>query len=409
MEKRRLIALIVALAMAFALAARGTGGATTTTAAPGPETATGPVEAEEAATGQAGEEETTTGPEAAEGAAPAAGGFEIALITDYGTIDDRSFNQGSWEGVVQFALPRGIAHRYYQPPEVSPEAYIATIELAVTGGARIIVTPGFLFEESIFIAQDRFPDIHFILLDGTPRNEGWTEFRTNDNVVAITYAEEEAGFLAGYAAVRDGNTSLGFMGGMAVPAVVRFGYGFVQGAEFAAQYMGLGSESIQLYYHYTGGFSATPEVQAMAASWYNAGIEVVFACGGLLGNSVMAAAEAAGTKVIGVDVDQSVESETVITSALKGLTVSVYDSLAAFYDGTFPGGQNLVFRAYNYGVGLPMETSKFEVFGQADYDAVFQRLQRNEIPLMRDVDDGGGFVTIDMLPVDAVVLRTFAN
>ncbi|MDD4583966.1 MAG: BMP family ABC transporter substrate-binding protein, partial [Eubacteriales bacterium] len=200
----------------------------------------------------------------------------------------------------------------------------------------------------------------------------------------IVYAEEQSGYLAGYAAVKDGYTKLGFMGGMAVPAVVRFGYGFAQGAEAAAKELGI--SDIDLKYHYTGNFDPTPEAQTLAASWYAEGIEVIFACGGLVGNSVMSAAEAAGTAVIGVDVDQSSESETVITSAMKGLAASVQSALDAYYRDEFPGGESLVYAADADGVQLPMETSKFNTFSQADYDKVFGELAAGNISLKTDSD-----------------------
>ena len=351
---------------------------------------------------------TTTGSSSPSGSSPSqSDAFDLALVTDLGTIDDKSFNQGAWEGLVQYATENNISHKYYQPTEQSDDAYLATIDLAIKGGAKLVVTPGFLFEVPIFLAQERYPDVKFILVDGNPHTADYSEFRTDANVVGITYAEEEAGFLAGYAAVTDGMRNLGFMGGMAVPAVVRFGYGYIQGAEYAAQKLGLGDGSISINYFYTGGFEATPEAQTMAASWYNAGMDVIFGCGGAVGNSVMAAAEQAGKKVIGVDVDQSGESPTVITSSMKGLSVSVYDCITDFYKGSFPGGQNLVFTAKNYGVGLPMATSKFDKFSVADYDAIYAELQRGSISLLRDTDDAGGEVTIDMIPVKAATVQSF--
>ncbi|MCL2209179.1 MAG: BMP family ABC transporter substrate-binding protein [Treponema sp.] len=319
--------------------------------------------------------------------------FELALVTDLGTIDDKSFNQGSWEGLVQYAREKNITHKYYQPSEQSDDAYLTTIDLAVRGGAKLIVTPGFLFEVPVFIAQDRYPNVTFVLVDGSPNNGDWSGgfpvYKTGKNAVGIHYAEDQAGFLAGYAAVKDGNRSLGFMGGMAVPAVVRFGYGFVQGAEFAAAELGLAAGAITMNYHYTGGFAATPEAQSMAASWYNAGVDVIFGCGGAVGNSVMAAAEQAGKKVIGVDVDQSAESPTVITSAMKGLHASVYSAISDYYAGSFSGGRDIIFSADNNGVGLPMQNSKFNTFNNADYGVIFGRLASGEIPRMENLADDG--------------------
>lgn len=312
--------------------------------------------------------------------------YELALVTDLGSIDDRSFNQGAWEGLVQYAEANNISHKYYEPTEQSMSAYADAIKLAVDGGAKVIVCPGYLFENAVHQTQTLYPEVKFIILDGSPHNV--TNFETMatydgsepnytvaENTYSIFFKEEQAGFLAGYAAVKDGFKKLGFMGGMAVPAVVRFGYGFVQGAEYAAKELGI--KDISVIYHYTGGFSATPEAQAKAASWYASGVEVIFACGGAVGDSVMSAAESAGTFVIGVDVDQSNLSATVITSSMKNLKVSVFDAITAFYNDTFPGGTSVKLGADVQGVGLPMETSKFREFKQADYDAIFQSLAQN--------------------------------
>lgn len=339
--------------------------------------------AEETAT-EAADTAETEAPQATASEANAEGGYELALVTDLGTIDDKSFNQGAWEGMKKYAEENGISYKYYQPQEGTTDSYVETIGLAVEGGAKLVVCPGFLFEEPVFIVQDQYPDVHFILLDGEPHNGDYSEFKTNDTVMPILFQEDQAGYLAGYAAVKDGMTKLGFMGGMAVPAVIRYGYGFVQGADAAAKELGV---NVEVMYNYTGAFAATPEAQAMAASWYQNGTEVVFGCGGAVGNSVMAAAEEAGAKVIGVDVDQSGESDTVITSAMKMLSNSVYDGVKAFYDGSFPGGQTSVFTAANDGVGLPMETSKFESFTQADYDALFADMKAGKITINNSTED----------------------
>ena len=329
-----------------------------------------------------------------------ASGYELALVTDIGTIDDKSFNQGAWEGVKKYAEENSKTYKYYQPTEKTTAAYIDTINLAVEGGAKVVVCPGYLFEPAVFETQDKYPDVKFILLDGEPHNEDYSEYRTNDNVCPILYQEDQAGFLAGYAAVKDGYTKLGFMGGMAVPAVMRYGYGFVQGAEYAAEEMNI--TDLELKYHYTGGFDATPEVQSMAASWYQSGIEVIFGCGGAVGNSVMTAAEAAGGKMIGVDVDQSPESETVITSAMKQLSNSVYDVITDYYKDSFKGGQTLTMDVTTDGVGLPMSTSKFNAFTQEDYDAVYAKLVSGEIAPLNDTET---ITSADQLPVKNVAVE----
>jgi basic membrane protein A and related proteins len=312
-----------------------------------------------------------------------ADGYELALVTDLGTIDDKSFNQGAWEGLKQYAEENSITYKYYQPAEATNSAYYQTIGLAIEGGAKLVVCPGYLFEEAVYDAQTAFPDVKFILLDGEPHNGDYTPV-IKENTAPIKYAEEQAGFLAGYAAVKEGYTKIGFMGGNTVPPVIRFGYGFIQGADYAAKEMKI--DAVDIMYHYTGDFNATPETQSMAASWYQNGTEVIFGCGGAVGNSVMSAADAAGKKVIGVDVDQSAESPTVITSAMKMLSVSVYDTITKFYNDEFPGGATSVLDASNNGIGLPMETSKFKTFTQADYDKMYEKLVAGEVTPVTDTD-----------------------
>ncbi len=176
----------------------------------------------------------TTGTSTGDTSSDSSGKFEIALITDKGNIDDKSFNQGAWEGVIAFADANKITNKYYKPEEASDAGYLAAIDLAVTGGAKVIVTPGFLFEVPVYEAQTKYPDVKFILLDGAPHTADYVTFKTESNTASVMYAEEQSGYMAGYAAIKDGYTKLGFMGGMAVPAVQAFGYGYLQGIEVAA-------------------------------------------------------------------------------------------------------------------------------------------------------------------------------
>lgn len=310
--------------------------------------------------------------------------YELALITDVGTIDDKSFNQGSWEGLKKYADENDITCKYYKPSEKSDKACLTAIDLAVKGGAKVIVTPGFLFERPIFEAQTKYPDTKFVIIDAAPVEGEGKEPEIKENVLSIFYAEEQAGYLAGYAAVEEGYRQLGFMGGIAVPAVIRFGYGFVQGADAAAKDLGLAQGDINIKYTYVGNFDASPENQAKAAAWYSEGTECIFACGGGVGNSVMKAAETAGKVVIGVDVDQSVESDTVITSAMKNLGDSVYDAVASYYDGNFAGGTILNLSAKDDGIQLPMETSKFTKFTQEKYDELYGKLKDGSIKVEND-------------------------
>ncbi len=322
---------------------------------------------------------------------------ELALITDVGTIEDGSFNQGAWEGIKRYAEESGVNYRYYQPKEASTTAYLETIKEAVKNGVKLIVCPGYLPEEAVYQAQDKYPKVTFILLDGKPHNADYTDDKINDNVMPILFKEDQAGFLAGYAAVRDGYTHLGFIGAVAEEPVIRYGYGFVQGADYAAIEMGI---NVDLNYCYTDTFLENPQVQELAASWYQAGTEVIFACGGSMGRSVMAAAESADAKVIGVDVDQSAESSAVITSAMKMLSNAVYTGVKDYYRGSFKGGEITTMTAKNGGVGLPMKTSDFRRFSSVEYDAIFTLLVEDTIVPYASVDVG---TTEDLTLVNTVV------
>ena len=317
-----------------------------------------------------------------------AAGYEIALVTDKGNIDDKSFNQGAWEGVVAYAEANKITHQYYKPEEASDAGYLAAIQLAVDGGAKVVVCPGYLFEAAVYSAQTQFPDVKFILLDGEPHTPDYATYKTEANVACVMYAEEEAGFLAGYAAVKDGMTTLGFEGGMAVPAVVAFGYGYLQGIEVAATEMGLADGSVKVFYHYTGDFAETDANKATAKAMIQSGAQVIFGCGGSVGKSVFAAAAEGNIKSIGVDVNQKADSDTVITSAMKGLGASVQAVLESIYADKFDtyGGKTTYFSAANDGVGLPDDYERFTTFTKADYEAIYAKLVDGSIDPVRSFE-----------------------
>lgn len=343
---------------------------------------------------------TTT--EATTAAPTAEANYEIALVTDIGTIDDGSFNQGAWEGVVQYATENNITYKYYQPATATTDDRVATVELAINNGATTVVCPGYMFENVIWLVQQDYPEVNFIFLDGSPSNvvtfddastpdvdetellagETEADFSIGDNTLSIFYQEEQVGFLAAYAAVKDGNTELGFVGGVAVPAVQRYGYGYLQGAAYAAEELEV---DVTVNYWYSNVFWEDQTVQSKAAGWYLNGTEVIFAAAGGAGGSVMTAAEQELGLVIGVDIDQAEDSDTVLTSALKGLTVSVYDALGSIYDGTFEGGAAITLGAAEGGVGLTIDTARFETFDDAAYQAILGLLVDETIVVSSDI------------------------
>lgn len=311
------------------------------------------------------------------------GPYKIAMITDTGDIDDGSFNQGTWEGIKDYAKENNVSHKYYKPRGETVPDYMAAIDLAVAGGAEIVITPGFYFEAPIYEAQTKYPDVSFVLLDGSP-SDG-TNSLVGENTLSIFFKEEQSGFLAGYATVKEGFKKLGFMGGIAVPAVQRFGIGWIAGAYYAALEDEVADfEFNSANYQYLNSFGPSDTTKSLAASWYGAGVEVIHAAAGGAGSSVMAAASERTNKwVVGVDSDQANDSNTVLTSAVKAVGQAAYDALEAFYNDEFPGGETQDLGVSELGVELPMKTSRFETFTEAQYTAIFNKLAAGTVVVPR--------------------------
>ena len=277
--------------------------------------------------------------------------YKVAMITDYGDITDQSFNQTTYEACKAFAEDNSIEFSYFKPAGDNTADRVAMIEKAVDEGFNVIVMPGYAFGGAIVEAAPEFPDVKFIALDVaagdlletavakagesydfTPENWDLNKYVDMSNVYCAVYQEELCGYMAGYAAVKLGYKNLGFLGGMSVPAVVRYGYGFVQGVDAAAADLGL--TDVKVNYIYGGQFFGDADITAVMDTWYQGGTEVVFACGGGIYTSAVDAAKKVGAKVIGVDVDQAgviakyagVDGMTV-TSAMKGLYPATYDTL----------------------------------------------------------------------------------
>jgi len=327
---KKILALLLAAVMVLGLVACASN------EAPAEETKTEETTAAETTTEEttteepAKEEETATEeqPTEAEGVIK-----KVALVTDVGTIDDESFNQATWQGVKAYCEANGIEYTYYQPTEDSTDARCISVDQAIKEGANVVVMPGYLFGATIVREQEQYPDVYFIAVDvgaGDLTEDYATYYDPAANVVCATFAEEQAGYLAGYAVVMDGYTKLGFLGGMAVPAVIRYGYGYVQGADAAAKELGI---TVDMKYAYGNQFSGDADITAVMDTWYADGTEIVFACGGGIYTSAAEAAKKVGGKIIGVDVDQKAiidgnygEGMTV-TSAMKGLYPTTVDTL----------------------------------------------------------------------------------
>lgn len=327
--------------------------------------------------------------------------YKIAMITDSGDITDMSFNQTTYEAAKAFAEANSVEFQYYKPTEDSDDARIASFENAVTDGYNVIVVPGYLFAGMIAQVAEDYPNVTIIALD-------CSEFDFKDagmdtlpeNVCSFTYQEELAGYMAGYAAVKEGYEKLGFLGGMAVPAVIRYGFGFVQGCNDAAVELGNASD-VQVNYVYGGQFYGDDAVTAQMDTWYSNGTEVVFACGGGIYTSACEAATKVDGKVIGVDVDQSGtianqygNDSLCVTSAMKGLAATVDATLTDLFAGNW---SNYAGKIENLGivsgtdpslnyVQLPTETWTMKNFTTDDYKELVSKLYDGSITVDNSTD-----------------------
>lgn len=356
---------------------------------------------------------------------------ELAMIADSEEMNEGSFADVTWDAIETFAADNALTAKCYKSekiadtekeenadsasankdndkgskeddnnsdktPATKEESYMMAVDKAVENKAKLIVMAGSGFETTAYAAQSEYPDVYFLLIDGVPHDSS-QNYATEANTIGVVFAEEEAGYLAGYAAVKDGYSNVGFMGGEKLPAIKRYGYGFVQGVAAAAAEL---EKKVELTYMYTGTSEASKDIRQLAADRYKDGTQVIFACGGNIGTSVMKAAEKNGGKVIGSGVDQSYLSSAVITSAKSEVGVVVEEMLDNYVDDKFVGGTAFNYDAANKGVSLEMENAQFNRFSDKDYNKVLKQLRNGKIQLKKDTGVGsvselaGEWVTI---------------
>ncbi len=403
--KKRLIALMLAGMMALSLTACGSGNE-------GGNDAGNAAGSESGAQAEGGSGDSA---ESAGGESEAAGGdMSIAMITDSGDITDQSFNQTTYESAKAWAEANGMVFNYYKPESDSDEARNASVDQAVADGANVILMPGYMFAAAVVDQSELYPDVKFIALDVgagdicekgvgegydyNPANWDVTEYYNTDNVYCCTYQEELSGYMAGYAAVKLGYRHLGFLGGMSVPAVTRFGYGYVQGANAAAEELGV-SGDVEIEYVCGGQFYGDADITAYMDTWYGSkGVEIVFACGGGIYTSAAEAAVKAGGKVIGVDSDQAPIIDALgegltITSAMKGLSATVNTVLTDIKDGKWDNYKGKIDNLGlvsenpedNY-VQLPLESTQWgDGFTKDDYLALVKAMYNGEVEVSGDI------------------------
>lgn len=328
--------------------------------------------------------------------------MKVAMITDYGDITDQSFNQTTYEACKTFANDNGIDFTYKKPSGDSTAERGAMIDKAIAEGYNVIVMPGYAFAGAIVEKSGMYKDTKFVALDVSEYDLTDYAKKNNkefykDNVYSAVYQEELPGYMAGYAAVKMGYKNIGFLGGMAVPAVQRYGYGFVQGADAAAAE--IGATDVNCKYVYAGGFAPTPDIKAAMDTWFQNGTQIVFSCGGGIFNSACDAASAAKGKIIGVDVDQKATIDgkygdgLCVTSAMKGLGATVNTLLSDIKDGKWSkhagkietlGLVSGTDMSKNY-VGLPEESTAFnDTFKKSDYEGLVAKMVSGEVKVSND-------------------------
>ena len=389
---KKLLALLLAMTMALALVACGGNGGNNTANNTGNNTTNNTTnDTADDTTDDTGDTTAVTNPDDIPDSMTSEDGkYQVAFITDVGQLKDKSFNQGTYDGVKLYAYNNGLSYKYYQPAngnEATDDDRYDAMKAAVDGGAEVVVCAGFMQEAALKRAAADYPDVPFIFIDGYPVAD--EAGNTLTNVAGISFQEEQAGYFAGYAVVMDGFTKLGFSGGGGGdnPACCRFGYGFVQGANAAAAELGVNVE-MNYSWEYGASFSASPELQTMASGWYQNGTEIIFACGGSMFQSISAAASANDGYVVGVDVDQSSESDAVITSAMKGLASAVQWAVGHVYDDTFDtiGGVGTSLGVADNAVGLPTaeESWRFETFTVDQYNELYQKVLNGDLVIDAD-------------------------
>lgn len=380
--KKRLIAVLLAGMMAFSLAACGGSSDSST---------------------DGGKKEDTSGEN-----------MQIAMITDSGDITDQSFNQTTYESCKAWSEKNDVEFNYYKPESDSDEARNASVDQAVADGANVVVMPGYMFAGTVVAQSENYPDVKFVALDVGAGDicekgvgEGYTynpddynvaDYYNTDNVYCCTYQEELSGYMAGYAAVKLGYKHLGFLGGMAVPAVTRFGYGYVQGANAAAEELGI-ADQIEIEYVCGGQFYGDADITAYMDTWYGSkNVEIVFACGGGIWTSAVEAAVKTGGKVIGVDSDQASTIDAygegiTVTSAMKGLAATVNTVLTDIKGGKWSDYAGKIDNLglvsenpeENY-VQLPLESTQWgDGFTEDDYRTLVKSMYSGEITVSNDI------------------------
>ena len=350
--------------------------------------------------------------------------YDVVFLADLGSIYDGGFNEHSFYGIRDYCEEKGLSYTYLQPAGSDDESRKTIFEQAVNQmTANVLVAVGYLWDSALIELVPQYPDVKVIFVDADNLYHADLNYdgdysesiEHQDQLAMITFAEQDCGFMAGYAVVKDGYRKLAFLGGMAVPAVIRFGYGFVEGAEAAAKDLGLEEGALECKYFYTGTFDASPDIVTRASEWYTSGTEIIFSCGGTIVNSVIQAAkDGDNRKIVGVDTDEyftraatGAENEPLfVTSAMKELETTIYNAVKAAY----AGGADWAYYNKDYlimgakegaAVIAPYRAENWNTLTEDDYNAITASATQLHDALPTEADgtngaplDGYKYVTV---------------
>jgi len=277
--------------------------------------------------------------------------FRAAMVTDVGGLGDKTFNDGTYEGLLRAESELGVEIRALESNEIAD--YEPNIDQLANAGFDVIFTVGFLMTDTTAAKAPEYPEVVFGGIDQFLENPG-------PNEVGLLFKEHEAAYLAGVLAglatldqgfddrINDQN-KIAFIGGMDIPPVERFEVGFIAGAKSV-------NPDVEVIVLYAGSFDDSARGRELGLSAIDQGADVVFAAAGLTGNGAITACQERGALFIGVDVDQYLTVEgsgdVMLTSAIKRLDVAVFETIKSVLEGTFVGGENRTFGLAEEGVGL---------------------------------------------------------
>lgn len=323
--------------------------------------------------------------------------YEVALVTDAGLLMNGGYSEVAWDTISEFCASQGISHKYYKAVEATEKSYESVIKNSVARGAKLIIADGYSFEKVVFDAQEEYPDVKFILIDAEPTDDDTGKSKIGKNTADIEFASEQAGYLAGYAAVAGGFTKLGFMGDERKSTIIDYGYGFLQGVQKAAEQI---DTTVDMNYSYSAYDEDREDILEEAKGWYDEGTEVIFTCGSNVELPVIEAAESAGKNVIASETDKSTMSDRIAASAVKDFRRALESILKQYAEDEFPGGNEISYTVSDEMISLVYNEDVFSDIDKSKYKDIIEALESGDIGIKKSDSSGLSKLNFDNIDID---------